>query len=150
MKHEVVTEAVCLIYKCFTFCQAHYYSIHIINLLMLLWMYDYGCSQHLASLWSRMLSTPCLIMIADSLNTLPHYDHRCSQHLASLQSRMLSTPCLIPCAYLFYLTHGNKDILTDWWHGKSPQVRVLLPQCADVHIGEKLHTHKLSQQRATL
>ena len=27
---------------------------------------------------------------------------------------MLSTPCLIPCACIFYMTHGNKDILMDW------------------------------------
>ena len=42
-----------LIYEYFVICQLYYYSTYIFNLLltvlMLLWTYDYECSQHHAS-----------------------------------------------------------------------------------------------------
>ena len=53
MKQEAITVTgvtMRLIYEYFMVCPSYYYSItYIVNLLLLFWMYDRGCSPHHAS-----------------------------------------------------------------------------------------------------
>ena len=41
IKHEVVTVTVHLIYKCFVFCRAYYFSMYTVNLLVVVVVFSF-------------------------------------------------------------------------------------------------------------